>query len=176
MLWNWVEENIGYDWRGERRGALRIVPVEGQPSLQPGNEVIRVSSRGQQLSESDWNFISDFALGIHQEWITYLNKLKPRDDDDQPPALELLEAIGLDEPSQVDRIAAQASRRLLARGKMPLEDCVRIAHIFAALDATVPEDFRYVTEDLHLRQPKDHPIVFDADGAVEGIVPKAWAA
>jgi hypothetical protein len=82
----------------------------------------------------------------------------------------------MDEPSQVDRIAAQASRRLLARGGMPLEDCVRIAHIFAALDATVPEDFRYVTEDLHLRQTKDHPVVFDADGDVEAIVPQAWAA
>lgn len=176
LLWNWVEKSIGWDWNGERRRTLRIVPVEGQPSLQPGNEVIRVSSRGQQLSEADWNFISNFALAIDQEWITHLNKLKPKDKEaDAPAALELLQVLGLHEPSQVDRIAAQASRRLLARGKIPLEDCVRIAHIFAALDATVPEDFRYVTEDLHLRQIKDHPIVFDADGEVEAIVPKAWA-
>ena len=177
LLWNWVEENIGWDWNGERRRTLRIVPVEGQPTLQPGNEVIRVSARGQQLSEADWNFISNFALAIDQEWITHLNKLKTKDkEEEKHPALTLLHVLGLHEPSQVDRIAAQASRRLLARGKMPVEDCVRIAHIFAALDATVPEDFRYVTEDLHLRQTKDHPIVFDADGEVEAIVPTAWAA
>jgi len=177
LLWNWVEENIGWDWNGERRRTLRIVPVEGQPTLQPGNEVIRVSARGQQLSEADWNFISNFALAIDQEWITHLNKLKTKDkEEEKHPALTLLQVLGLHEPSQVDRIAAQASRRLLARGKMPVEDCVRIAHIFAALNATVPEDFRYVTEDLHLRQTKDHPIVFDADGEVEAIVPKVWAA
>jgi hypothetical protein len=177
LLWNWVEENIGWDWTGDRRPCLWIVPVEGQSLLQPGKDVIRVSSRGQQLSDADWNFISNFALAIDQEWITHLNKLKSKDEEeDAHPALVLLRALGLHEPSQVDRIAAQASRRLLARGKMPLEDCVHIAHIFAALDAAMPDDFQYVTEDLHLRLIKDNPVVFDADGEVEALVPKAWAA
>jgi hypothetical protein len=171
-----VEKNIGWDWNGERRRTLRIVPVEGQSSLQPGKEVIRVSSRGQQLAEADWNFISNFAIAIDQEWIVHLNKLKTNDEgNEKHPALTLLQALGLHEPSQVDRIAAQASRRLLARGKMPMEDCVRIAHIFAALDASVPEDFQYATEDLHLRQTKDHPVVFDAEGEVDALVPKSWA-
>lgn len=177
LLWNWVAENIGWDWTGNRRRTLRIVPVEGQSSLQRGEEVIRVSSRGQLLSEEDWNFISNFALAIDQEWIDRLNKLRTNDgDDDKYPALMLLKVLGLHEPSQVDRIAAQASRRLLARGKMPVTDCVRIAHIFAALNATVPEDFQYVTEDLQLRKTEDHPIVFDAYGEVEAIVPEGWAA
>jgi hypothetical protein len=177
LLWEWVAENSVYDWNGERRRTLRIVPVEGQTSLQPGKEVIRVSSRGQQLSEDDWNFISNFALAIDQDWVANLNKLKSKvKEEEEHPALELLDVLGLGEPSQVDRIAAQASRRLLARGQMPVADCVRIAHIFAALDATVPDDFRYVTEDLHLRQTKDHPIVFDAAGEVEALVPKPWAA
>ncbi|MEI8290676.1 MAG: ATP-binding protein [Verrucomicrobiota bacterium] len=176
LLWNWVEENNGYDWNGERRRTLRIVPVDGQPSLQPGNEVIRVSARGQQLSDDDWNFISNFALAIDQEWIAHLAKLKPKDGNaSQPAALELLEVLGLDEPSQVDRIAAQASRRLLARGKMPVADCVRIAHIFAALDATVPDDFQYATEDLHLRAVGSNDLIADPSGAVELLLPDGWA-
>jgi len=176
LLWNWVEENIGWDWNGERRRTLRIVPVEGQPSLQPGNKVIRVSSRGQQLSEADWNFISNFALAIDQEWIAHLNKLKTKDgDNDKPPALKLLQVLNLHEPSQVDRIAAQASRRLLARGKMPVTDCVRIAHIFAALDATVPDDFQFATEDLHLRAVGSNAMIGDPSGTVELLLPKAWA-
>jgi hypothetical protein len=176
LLWNWVEENKGYDWNGERRRTLRIVPVEGQPSLQPGNEVIRVSARGQQLSEADWNFISNFALAIDQEWITYLNKLKSKNEnEDKHPALELLEALGLDEPSQVDRIASQASRRLLARGKMPVADCVRIAHIFATLNATVPDDFQYATEDLNLRAVGSNDLIADPSGAVESLLPEVWA-
>ena len=179
LLWQWVEENIGWDWNGERRRTLRIVPVEGQPSLHPGNEVIRVSSRGQQLSEADWNFISNFALAIDQEWISHLNKLKTKDgDNDKPAALKLLQVLNLHEPSQVDRIAAQASRRLLARGKMPVTDCVRIAHIFAALDATVPDDFQFATEDLHLRAVGDNAInalIGDPSGTVELLLPTAWA-
>jgi hypothetical protein len=176
VLWEWAEQTAGWQCIGHGRRTLRIVPAEGHATLQPAWDIVRVSSRGQQLSEADWNFISNFALAIDQDWITHLNKLKTKDaDDDTPPALKLLEALGLHEPSQVDRIAAQASRRLLARGKMPLADCVRIAHIFAALDASVPEDFQYVTEDLHLRQTKDYSIIFDAGGEVEALVPKAWA-
>ena len=174
LLWNWVEENIQWDWTGDRRRSLRIVPVEGQPLLQPGDEVIRVSSRGQQLSEADWNFISNFALAIDQEWITHLNKLKSKDQE-KHPALALLQALGLHEPSQVDRIAAQASRRLLARGKMPVTDCVRIAHIFAALDAAVPDDFQYATEDLNLRAVGSSDLIADPSGAVELLLPEAWA-
>jgi Histidine kinase-, DNA gyrase B-, and HSP90-like ATPase len=175
LLWEWVEENIGQgDWNGERRRTLRIVPVEGQPSLQPGKEVIRVSSRGQQLSDDDWNFISNFALAIDQDWITNLNKLKTKDET-KHPALTLLQVLGLHEPSQVDRIAAQASRRLLARGTIPLTDCVRIAHIFAALDATVPDDFQFTTEDLHLRAVGSNALIGDPSGSVDLLLPKAWA-
>jgi hypothetical protein len=133
-----------------------LFPSKANPCSNRARTVIRVSSRGQQLSEADWNFISNFALAIDQEWITHLNKLKSKDDDgDKPPALELLQALNLHEPSQVDRIAAQASRRLLARGKIPVEDCVRIAHIFAALDATVPEDFQYAPRTCTFVQIKE---------------------
>jgi len=175
IFWEWVEQNSGWDWQGETRKTLRIVPVSGKPFLCPGAEVIRLSFRGQQLSDDDWNFISDFAFSIDQDWLEQLGKLKSKDRE-KHPALKLLEKLDLDEASQVDRIAAEASRRLLARGKMPLIDCVRIAHIFAALNATVPDDFRYVTEDLHLRSVCDHPVVFDKDGEVELIAPTAWAS
>ncbi len=176
LLWDWVEANIAADWLGERRRMLRIVPVKGQPSLHPGKEIIRVSARGQQLSEKDWKFISDFALAIDQDWIAHLNKLKTRESDqDKYPALALLRVLGLNEPSQVDRIATQASRRLLARGTIPVTDCVRIAHIFASLDATVPDDFRFATQDLYIRAPGTTSLVGDPSGSVELLLPKQWA-
>src|SRR6185369_666983 len=130
---------------------------------------------GQLLAEDDWNFISNFALAIDREWIAHLGKLRSKDGDEHP-ALGLLQTLALHEPTPVDRIAAQASRRLLASGKIVMADCVRIAHIFAALDATVPEDFQYVTEDLSLQLIKDNVIVFDADGEVEALVPETWVA
>lgn len=177
LLWNWAEQNIGNDWQCKRRLNLWIVPVQGQTLLKPGRDVIRVSTRGQQLSEADWNFISGLAHAMDPEWIGHLNKLKAQEGDGRVHReLTFLRAIGLHEPSPVDRIAAYASRRLLRHGKMPVEDYVRIAHIFAALDATVPEDFQYLTEDLHLRKIKEHPVVFDAEGEVDSLVPEAWAA
>ncbi len=175
LLWEWVKEAIGYDWRGQGRG-LHIVPVGGQALLQASNGVIRVSSRGQQLSESDWDFISDFALAVDQGWLAHLSKLRSNlEEGEEHPVLELLQMLGLHEPSQVDRIAAQASRRLLGRDSIPEEDLVRIAHIFAALDASVPEDFKYATEAPEVQQVDESPVVFDADGEVEALVPKAWA-
>jgi hypothetical protein len=174
LLWDWAEENTGYDWTGERRPSLRIVPIHGQPLLQAGKDVIRVSSRGQQLSEADWNFISNFALAVDQDWIAHLGKLRSKDSEEHP-SLAMLEELGLHEPSHVDRIAAQASQRLLGRDSIPEEDLVRIAHIFAALNATVPEDFKYATEAPEVQQVDESPVVFDADGEVETLVPKAWA-
>ena len=176
LLWEWVEQNIGWEYTGEMRRSIRIVPVEGESLLQPGKEVIRVSSRGQQLSEADWNFISNFALAIDQGWITHLNKLKSKDeDDDKHPVLDLLEALNLHEPSHVDRIAAQAFRRLMAQGNIQIKNCVRITHIFAGLDATVPEDFYYFTEGGRLQLAKDCAVVFDAYGELDSLVPKPWA-
>lgn len=175
-LWNWAERNITADWHGNRRPSSWIVPVQGQASLQPGRNVIRVSTRGQQLSEADWSFISNLAHAVDPEWIVHLNKLRTRDGADREyPELALLRALGLHEASQVDRIAAQASRMLIERGNIQLADCVHIAQIFAALDATVPNDFRFVTEDLHTRLVAEYPVVMDGNGVVETLVPTAWA-
>ena len=176
LLWEWVEENIGWDYSGHRRRAMRIVPVEGQNLLQPGKDIIRVSSRGQQLSKKDWNFISSFALAIDRDWIAHLGKLKPKgEDEEEHPALALLQALALHEPTPVDRIAGEASRRLLAGEDVAMADCVRISHIFAALDATVPDDFQYATEDMQLHLVNEDPIVFDVNGEVESLAPKPWA-
>ena len=174
-LWEWVQKSVNWDWNKERRRAMRIVPAEGQLMLQPGKELIRISSRGQQLSDEDWNFISGYALAIDQEWLSHLAKLKSRNEDDTHPAQTLLEALGLDEASQVDRIASQASRQMQKHSKISMVDCIRIAHIFAQLDANVPDDFKYITEDTHCRDIKEYSIVFDPNGKVECLVPKGWA-
>src|SRR6185369_17323077 len=113
ILWEWAEKETNWDCNGAIRRGLRIVPVENQPLLQPGKDIIRVSSRGQLLAEDDWNFISNFALAIDREWIAHLGKLRSKDGDEHP-ALGLLQTLALHEPTPVDRIAAQASRRLLA--------------------------------------------------------------
>src|SRR5438477_11078 len=74
-------------------------------------------------------------------------------------AFGLFQALALHEPSSVDRIAAQASLRIFSDKSVTVANCVRIAHIMAALGAAVPEGFRYVTKDLCLRDPEFHIVV-----------------
>jgi hypothetical protein len=181
LLWNWVHNwaqgsTMWGGWNVVRCPALRIVPVEGESSLQPAKDVVRVSSRGQQLSEDDWNFISGFSLAIDRDWIAHLAALKSKGKEgEKHPSLDLLIILRLAEPSQVDRIAEQASRRLMARNPIPMADCVRIAQIYASLDATVPDEFLYATEDLHLRAVGSSDLVADPSHAVEAILPEEWA-
>ena len=74
----------------------------------------------------------------------------------------------------MDRIAAQASLRIFTGKEVTVENCVRVAHIMAALGASIPDGFRYVTRDKYLRNV-DHGVVVDETGSIEDIVPTPWA-
>ena len=86
---------------------------------------------------------------------------------------QLLQGLALHEPSPVDRIAARASERIFTGKEVLVADCVRVAHIFAALSARAPEGFKVVTRDLKLRELKQD-VVADDTGIVDEIVPDSW--
>jgi len=174
-LWKFAQENVHHDWNQVKRRGLKIVPVDGEASLQAADDVIRVSSRRDQISDADWDFISGFALAIDRDWLAYLAKLKPRTElEEVDPSVGLLQVLGLNEPSQVDRIALLASRRLLTRKEIPIADGIRITHILAALDAAVPEGFKFITQSACLLDAS-HGVVCDSDGTAESLVEPEWA-
>jgi hypothetical protein len=175
-LWTFVENEINYDHSNERRRRLKIVPVDGSKALQAASGVVRLSSRRDLLSPADWKFVMDYAPTLDGEWLGWLGKRgsKKSDRDADDPGYELLQALGLHEPSAVDRIVAQASLRLFTGKTIALAECVRIAHIMAALGAAVPAGFRYVTKDRLLRETKQG-VVVDESGRHEDIVPASWA-
>ncbi len=178
-LWSFVQDAIEYDWTNERRRRLKLVPVDGSKTLHTANGVVRLSSRRDLLSADDWKFVMNYAPTMDAEWLAWISKRAPKkttaaSDDESDSGYSLLQVLALHEPSPVDRIAAQASLRIFT-GKQPtLADCVRIAHIMAALGASIPDGFRYVTKDLHLRD-FSHGVVVDEAGRVEDIVPASWA-
>lgn len=178
MLWNFVQDGIHYDWNYEKRRGLHIVPVTGERELHAARDVIRLSTRREAISEADWKFITDHARAIDSGWIESLaakgTRKGARIDRSQPEAaVTLLQGLALHEPSGVDRIAAKAAEKIFKPG-VAVASCVRITQIMAALGAKVPENFKYVTKDLHLRDVS-HGVVSDDSGEVEEIVPASWA-
>lgn len=177
-LWSQVEVVIPYDWDNSQRRVLRVVPVQNEELLYAADEVIRLSSKRAQLFEADWKFITDQALVVSGDWLTWLSKLAPNRSAEEkaktPDALRLLQRLALHEPTPVDRVVAKASAQVFAGGEILLENCVRITQIMAALFASVPEGFKFVTRYLHLRAPS-HGIVADDSGSVERLVPETWA-
>ncbi len=177
-LWSFVQDEIQYDWSNERRRRMRIVPVDGSEVLHAANDVVRLSSRRDLLSPEDWKFVMNRAPTVNGEWLTWLAKLAPKKTPGRTEKTDsgygLLQALALHEPSSVDRIAAQASLRIFTGKEITIEDCVRIAHIMAALGASIPDGFRYVTRDKYLREAV-HGIVADDTGSIEDIVPATWA-
>jgi hypothetical protein len=177
-LWAFVQNEIKGDWSNERRRRMKIVPVDGAKILHASTGVVRLSSRRELLSAEDWKFVMDYAPTVNSEWLAWLAKLAPKKtpawNEKTDSGYSLLQALALHEPSSVDRIAAQASLRIFTGKEVALADCVRVAHIMAALGAGIPDGFRYVSRDLHLRDV-DHAVVVDETASIEDIVPASWA-
>jgi len=177
-LWSFVQDEIQYDYSNERRRRMKIVPVDGSRVLHAATGVIRLSSRRDQLSQEDWKFVMDYASTMNSEWLAWLARRAPKKtpawNEKTDSGYSLLEELELHEPSSVDLIAAQASLRIFAGDEVSIEDCVRVAHILAALGASIPDGFRYVTKDTYLRNV-DHGIVVDVNGQIQDIVPEGWA-
>ncbi len=179
VLWDFVQDKVQRDWNHETRRSLKIVPVTGERNLHAAKDVIRLSSRRDAVSEADWNFITDHAHAVDSGWIEWLSTKAARrggraDASQVDRAVTLLQVLALNEPSAVDRIVAKASERIFTGGSIPVANCIRIAQIMAALGAKVPQGFKYVTKDLHLRDV-NAGIVADDTGEIEDIVPEAWA-
>ena len=177
-LWSFVQDEIQYDYSNERRRRMKIVPVDGSRVLHAANNVVRLSSRRDQLSAEDWKFVMDYASTVNSEWLAWLAKLAPKKtpawNEKTDSGYGLLEELELNEPSSVDLIAAPSGPCGFSPGDEPsIEDCVRMAHIMAALGASIPDGFRYVTRDTYLRNV-DHGIVIDLSGQIQDIVPESW--
>ena len=177
-LWSFVQNEISHDWNNERRRRMKIVPVDGGKILHASNGVVRLSSRRDFLTPTDWKFVMDYAPTLDGEWLAWISKRAPKKtpawNEKVDPGYSVLQVLALHEPSSVDRIAAQASLRIFTGKEVALADCVRVAHIMAALGASIPEGFRYVTKDLRLRD-YSHGVVVDETGRIEDIVPASWA-
>src|SRR5271165_325963 len=172
--------HVKRSWPGAKKTMSSTVWVwHGERELHAANEVIRLSSRRDLISEVDWKFITNHAFAVDDEWIEWLTQSAPKKSC--PPekgrsdlALTLLQALALHEPSAVDRIVSKASENIFRGDHIPVAKCVRITQIMAALGSQIPTGFKYVSQDLHLRDVSAG-VVADDIGQVGDLVPESWA-
>jgi len=176
LLWSMVQESVRYDYDGQQRRRLAIVPVEGADVLFPANEVVRLPEKKETICNEAWQFLRGLVRVVDPVWLRFLDDgLKTEAPQLARAALQLLSDVGLARASQTDVIAQNACRSLFSRQKIPLGDHVRIAHLMAALEAKTPAEFRCVTRDGRSRRP-DEGIIATQDPAVEALLPEDWAA
>ena len=176
-LWEYVSsELIGI--RSNNRN-LRIVPARGKRVLFGANEVIRVGER-RRLRSEDWDFLSPHFLAMDLAWTRFLAQQRQAAETSEDEvlkrqvqlALRSVLALGLGESSSVDRIIGKAADAFLTLDPAPeVQDYARLTHIAAKLGASVPDDFRFMTQNGELVQG---PVLADIDNDLDMFVTADW--
>lgn len=178
-LWAFVApEVIGFHHHDFDAEDLQLVPAQGKRYLHPATNVVRLGEKKLLQSEEDWDYLSQHLLVVNQNWTRFLTEQHRRaaEEDDEhldgrvAHALELLEGMNLAEASDVDDVLATVATKFFAKETSGTDDAVRLTQIAAKLNASLDEDFRFHTRDGVLRPTKD-TILFDADGAMESLLP-----
>lgn len=174
-LWGLVQQSVRYDYSGQRRRRLAIVPAENCNGLLPAERIVRLPSKKEAISEEAWGFLTRLVQVVDQNWLRFLESLKDQKGKWTQSALQLLKDIDLDRSSETNAIVANACRNLFCRRNVPLEQHIWIAHLMAALDAKTPEEFRCITRDGEQHRISDG-IIGSQDPSIEALLPEDWAA
>jgi len=180
-LWRFIERNVGYDYGGQRRRRLSMVPVLDEDHLSRAESVVRLGSSRRNLRSEDWDFLLSHLRVADDDWLQHLaiDKEAPASARGDAADLEacrlLLKELGLAEPTPISSVVEHTAQGFFAAEKtVSREDCVRFAHILAALDVDAPPAMRFVTRDNHRRNTSEG-IMLD-DGELDQLVPEDWAS
>ena len=179
-LWAYVAPEItGYrHYVDEER--VRIVPVQGKDVLYAASETVRLGEKKLLQSEDDWEFLAEHLIVLNQNWPRFLAEQRRTSSEhsdksateDVEAAYAVLEEIGLDDTSDVNKVIDSVAAEFFSQDNVRLQGCVQLAQIAAKLGANVSDGFRYATQDRHLRS-SENGILFDEDGKLEELLPDA---
>jgi len=168
-LWLFVSPKVDRrSWVQNRQ--FRIFPTKGSDVLYSSDELVRLSSKSALRSDADWQFLSKYLLVLDHGWLRFIEERRRQKTDDVVKAFDVLNAYSLSQENDLDDVIEQVASTLFNGEQIQLEDCIRLAHIAAALDVTVGESFRFVTSDLTLVES----VLVDPAGALDSIVDSEW--
>lgn len=182
-LWIYLEPIItSIDFYSKRR-LLCIVPAQGEDVLYAANETGRLGRKKLIPAGDDWHFLGGRSPFLDPGWLRFLRKNRrvAESDGDQELIKKLriadsvLEAISLNKPTEIEGIMNAKAADFFADETRPLEDVVKIAHIFAKYKVKIDNSFRFACEDQKLRSIEEI-ILADIDGDLDLLLPEEWSA
>jgi len=178
-LWAYVAPEItGYRHYVDKE-RVRIVPAQGKNVLYAASETVRLGEKKLLQSEKDWEFLAEHLIVLNQNWPRFLAEQRriasEHSDESATEAVEaayvVLEEIGLDDTSDVNKVIDQVAAEFFSQDSISLQGCVQLAQIAAKLGATAGEAFKYATADRKLRSA-ERGVLFDADGSLSDLLPE----
>ncbi len=181
-LWAYVNRLLqSYDYYCTEED-LRIVPVQSKDALFSASEVVRLGEKRMVPSDEDWEFLGERLSVLSQNWMRFLTEQRRNAENNKDKALHkltegadnLLEAIGLNEPSDTGKVIDQVAETFFAESSVKLKDAIRLAQISAKLGAQIHGNFRFASQDRRLR-PISKTVIYDQDGSLALLLPDEWA-
>ncbi|MEQ8354151.1 MAG: hypothetical protein RH942_01325 [Kiloniellaceae bacterium] len=179
-LWAYVAPEATGFWNRDTAISLRIVPVQGKDVLYAATEVVRLGEKRLLQSETDWQFLAKYLLVLNQNWLKFLAvRRRTAEGKGESGLVDLvdssyavLEAIRLGDTSDAGKAIDRVAAELFSRERVPLKESIQLAQIAAKLGARADASFRFVASDATLSS-LDKPMLFDADGTLEELLPEA---
>lgn len=149
---------------------VRIFPVSGNKVLHSAQEIVRLKGKKGLKSDEDWQFLSTYLSVLDQGWLRFIENSRNQKSDEAAKAFDVLTAFSLSEGNDDDEIIERVASAFFDRDEIELADCVRLAHIAAALDVEAGESFRYVSNDLNIRDT----VLIDPNSLLETVIDPDW--
>lgn len=173
-LWRFVNTHVRFDAAGAARRVLPIVPAQGEAVLHPAEGVVRLATA--RLSDEDARFLAGNSRVVDGGWLEYVGRAGDGGDAAGDDLRDTLARLGLGAASPADRVIEVVCGRLFGEGGTPAPaECVRVAHLAAALDAKAPDELLYLTEAGRRANPAGG-LMWDAAGRWDELLPAGWAA
>lgn len=180
-FWAYIYNVAKSQWPHRDLTDARVVPIRGQDTLYASGEVVRLGEKKLLNSAEDWNFLGKWLQVLHQNWPRFLTEQKRKAEERGDEVLgqkiedayRLLKDLKLADSDDVSEIMQKVSSSFFEQKSCKLQDCVRLTQIAAALGASIPNNFKFVTQDLHLRDAEQCVLV-DFFKDIDIFVDEGW--
>lgn len=174
-LWNFLAPLVTAYPHRQRAASFRIIPAIGADSLVTAREAVRLGERRNLHRDDDWAFLEAHLRIMDPAWVSFLVDADEHvaDADAYAKASAILEAAGLKDTTESNRMLARVASSFFAIEDASAEDCARLAQIAATLGAEVPASFQYVTAD-GTRRTATNAILVDPNGELARLLTDSW--
>lgn len=184
LLWDFLYDEVRqskYSIDLIKKKRLQIFPVTGKKILYPADSIVRLGEKRILSSREDREFLSDYVLVLNRKWTRFLAEQRRIAEEHEDKVLQryirnaydMMSILGLEEASDVSQVIEQVISKFSIDDSHSIKDYICLAHIAAALGASVPLNFIYITRSGQKRAVEDG-VIGDVDGDLDCFVEDKW--